>query len=79
LIVFPYATIKIAKNLKAKINIIPYNPIPNANFKKALQKDTIRFYSYFKDANLTVTIRKSYGNDISASCGQLYAKYKQLY
>jgi 23S rRNA (adenine2503-C2)-methyltransferase len=74
-----YATIKIAKNLKAKINIIPYNPIPNANFKKASQKDTIRFYSYFKDANLTVTIRKSYGNDISASCGQLYAKYKQLY
>ena len=59
-------------DISCKINLIPFNPFPQTNFKcsdsKAIQqfKDTI-----VKLTGKVVTIRKTRGEDVDAACGQL--------
>jgi 23S rRNA (adenine2503-C2)-methyltransferase len=73
---------KLLRGIKAKINIIAYNP---CNLPPAIRKDKpIRFVAptedevdKFKDMlwdlGLLATIRRSKGRDIGAACGQLAA------
>ncbi|MCX7940458.1 MAG: 23S rRNA (adenine(2503)-C(2))-methyltransferase RlmN [Endomicrobia bacterium] len=54
-----------------KINLIPYNTIPEENFIQS-QLDTIEKFKQILVTNGYLTfIRKPYGNDINAACGQL--------
>jgi len=63
-----------AKQLKAKINIIPYSPIPGLTFQ-APQTETIdSFINTIEDNWRHVTLRESKGADIQAACGQLAPK-----
>lgn len=65
---------QIAKLLKAKINIIPYSPIPGLIFQ-APQPETIdSFINRVEDNWRHVTLRESKGADIQAACGQLAGK-----
>ncbi len=66
--------IKIVRKLRAKLNIIPFNPIPNSTYRHPNQNELNRFYSIVEPAIETVTVRWSQGSDISAACGQLYAE-----
>lgn len=60
----------------AKVNIIEYNPIEQADFHKPKAKQRDRFISVLEDAGVTATVRKSRGKDIDAACGQLANKAK---
>ncbi|MBW6484353.1 MAG: 23S rRNA (adenine(2503)-C(2))-methyltransferase RlmN [Vicingaceae bacterium] len=63
------------KIVPCKINIIEYNPIDGANFKKADTKKTDDFAHYLEDkCRLVVNVRRSRGKDIDAACGQLANK-----
>lgn len=65
------------KIVPCKINIIEYNPIDGANFKKADAKKTDEFARYLEDkSRLVVNVRRSRGKDIDAACGQLANKKK---
>ena len=56
------------------INLIPYNEVVENGYKRS-SNDTIRaFYDKLKKLGCNVTIRKEFGNDIDAACGQLRAK-----
>ncbi|MFC1725756.1 23S rRNA (adenine(2503)-C(2))-methyltransferase RlmN [candidate division KSB1 bacterium] len=68
------AVINFVKNIKSKINLIPYNPIDN-NFKKISEEKLMQFYYMLKNKGLVVNIRNSQGYDINAACGQLTAGY----
>lgn len=57
--------------LRAKINLIPYNEIPEANFKPSSPDRIAKFYSILKSRGQTVFVRRTLGMDISAACGQL--------
>ncbi len=61
----------IAKELKAKINLIRMSPVPEANFAPTDQITAEVFKKRILNKNITVTLRRSKGGDISASCGQL--------
>lgn len=63
--------IKIAKNLKCKICLIPFNTIPNSLFKSPKLENIIKFQNKLKENGIIVNIRKKRGNNISAACGQL--------
>jgi 23S rRNA (adenine2503-C2)-methyltransferase len=61
----------LAKPLRAKINIIPYNPIAEFPHKTPAPEVTEWFCDQLKRRGLHVTLRKTAGRDIDAACGQL--------
>jgi 23S rRNA (adenine2503-C2)-methyltransferase len=61
----------IAKPLRAKVNVIPYNPIAEFPHKAPSLEAAERFCEQLKWRGLHVTLRKTAGRDIDAACGQL--------
>ncbi|HMK55162.1 MAG TPA: 23S rRNA (adenine(2503)-C(2))-methyltransferase RlmN [Dissulfurispiraceae bacterium] len=61
--------------IPAKVNLIPFNPYGGCEYARSDDANVLRFQEILADANLTVIIRKSKGQDILAACGQLKARY----
>ncbi|MFC1621648.1 23S rRNA (adenine(2503)-C(2))-methyltransferase RlmN, partial [Candidatus Omnitrophota bacterium] len=64
----------IARKLKAKVNLIPYSPVPEKRFKAPSGKDIELFQKRLVKNSVNVTVRESKGRDIFAACGQLAMK-----
>ncbi len=64
---------QLLKGINCYVNLIPYNETSNSLFKKTQKVKIIRFYDILKKHNINVTIRKEFGEKISAACGQLRA------
>ena len=61
----------IAKRVRCKFNLIPFNPFPATEFTRSSPERIRRFAEILQRAGLTVTTRKTRGDDIAAACGQL--------
>ena len=59
------------KGLNAYVNLIPYNETNNIEFKRSNTSQISRFYDILKKENINVTIRREFGSNVSAACGQL--------
>ena len=57
------------------VNLIPYNPVIENGFKRSDNKTVNRFHNYLLQHGVKSTIRKEFGSDIDAACGQLRAKH----
>ena len=57
------------------VNLIPYNPVIENGFKRSDDKTVNRFHNYLLQHGVKSTIRKEFGSDIDAACGQLRAKH----
>jgi 23S rRNA (adenine2503-C2)-methyltransferase len=66
--------IKLLHGLKAKINLIPFNPWPGCGLEAPETKDVLAFEERLKDSPYVVMLRKEKGKDILAACGQLAGK-----
>jgi 23S rRNA (adenine2503-C2)-methyltransferase len=66
--------VKLLHGIKAKVNLIYFNPHPGSEFGRPSEKDMIAFQQYLVDHGVLCTIRQSKGLDISAACGQLKDK-----
>lgn len=62
---------RIAKPLQAKVNLIPYNPIKEAEYKSPSPETVERFRSILDKRGVRVIVRQTAGRDINAACGQL--------
>ncbi|MDR1487299.1 MAG: 23S rRNA (adenine(2503)-C(2))-methyltransferase RlmN [Deltaproteobacteria bacterium] len=60
--------------LKAKVNLIPFNPWPQAPFQSPSQDAVDAFKKVLTDKHHTVIVRRSKGQSIGAACGQLAAE-----
>ena len=76
------ALVKICKEIPSKVNIIPFNSLSHMNPKgfSAKLESTPRnrienFVQKLRDKNITVMVRQTQGDDISAACGQLAVKF----
>lgn len=58
----------------AYVNLIPYNPVDENEFKRSDDKQVRLFMDRLIKRGVTCTIRKEFGTDIDAACGQLRAK-----
>jgi 23S rRNA (adenine2503-C2)-methyltransferase len=58
----------------AYVNLIPYNPVDENEFKRSDDKQVRAFMDRLIKRGVTCTIRKEFGTDIDAACGQLRAK-----
>ncbi len=65
---------KMLGRVKAKVNLIMFNPFPGAAFAPSPRAAVEAFQAILRQGNLTATIRESRGQDIAAACGQLYAE-----
>ncbi len=73
----PEAAKILAKKLKGimcHVNLIPVNPVGETNFAKPNAENIIKFQKLLEKHGLTVTVRRTLGADINASCGQLRRK-----
>jgi len=60
-----------SKKVSSKFNLIPFNPFPRSEFKRSSPERIRRFAEVLQRGGLTVTTRKTRGDDIAAACGQL--------
>lgn len=64
------------RHLPAKVNIIEYNPISEAQYANASNRTLESFAAYLDKRGVIVNVRRSRGKDIDAACGQLAIKQK---
>lgn len=62
----------------AYVNLIPYNEVEENGYKRASNKDVKAFMDRLIKNGVNVTIRKEFGSDIDAACGQLRAKNERV-
>ena len=62
---------RVLKNTPCKINLIPWNPFPEAPYGKSSNSRVDRFQKTLMEYGFTVIVRKTRGDDIDAACGQL--------
>lgn len=62
---------RLTKGIMSHINLIPANPVKENDFRKPDMASIIKFKTYLEGCGLTVTVRRTLGADINASCGQL--------
>jgi 23S rRNA (adenine2503-C2)-methyltransferase len=55
----------------SKVNVIVYNPVPGADFRSPSERRLEAFIRELVARGVTVTVRRSRGQDIDAACGQL--------
>ena len=55
----------------SKVNLIPFNPFPQAEFERSSHEVIQRFSETLNKADIVTTTRRTRGDDIDAACGQL--------
>lgn len=66
--------IKLIKGTKGYVNLIPYNETKLCDYKRSSGNRIHAFLDYLVKGGVNATIRKEFGSDIDAACGQLKAK-----
>lgn len=70
---------KLIQGIPCKINLILYNPVPDADFERPSMERVNRFREILYPRAPAVTLRVSKGVDIQAACGQLKTKtYRKI-
>lgn len=63
--------LEIAKQVRCKFNLIPFNPFPQSGLKRSSHAVVRDFAQRLQDGGVVTTTRKTRGDDIDAACGQL--------
>ncbi|MHC4607024.1 MAG: dual-specificity RNA methyltransferase RlmN [Planctomycetota bacterium] len=61
---------------KCKVNVIPYNPVPDLPYEGPTKRALDGFVSTVGACGVPVMVRKRKGDEISAACGQLRATWE---
>lgn len=67
---------KLLQGIRAKVNLIPYNPAPELSYRSSPTERIASFQQLLIDRNVPAFIRRPRGQDISAACGQLAARHQ---
>lgn len=59
------------KGLKAQVNLIPWNPVPELGFREPSQREIQEFQGLLESSGVLVTRRMRRGRGVSGACGQL--------
>ncbi len=59
------------RGLRAKVNLIPWNPFPGVEFRRPTEAAVRAFQERLLSRGLLATVRRSRGRDVQAACGQL--------
>lgn len=59
------------------VNIIPYNPTEADEFSKSSRERIMAFYDVLKKNGIGVTMRREFGSELKAACGQLSSAHNK--
>jgi 23S rRNA (adenine2503-C2)-methyltransferase len=62
------------KGIFAYVNLIPYNEVKENGFKRSDKMQIKKFLNWLIELGVHARIRKEFGSDIDAACGQLKIK-----
>jgi 23S rRNA (adenine2503-C2)-methyltransferase len=65
---------KLLAGMPAKVNLIPFNPFPEARYKRSKPETIQRFSDILREKRIMTTTRRTRGDDIDAACGQLVGR-----
>jgi 23S rRNA (adenine2503-C2)-methyltransferase len=63
--------VRLLRGIRSKVNLIPFNPFPDAGFVGSSAETIRRFQERLLADGIHATVRQSRGRDIQAACGQL--------
>ena len=66
--------VRLARPLKATVNLIPYNPVAEGRFEPPTRPQAVAFRDALNQKGVRATLRRERGADIDAACGQLRGK-----
>lgn len=67
---------ELVRDLRNKINLIPFNPYPGTNYRRP-EPDRIKaFQKALLDLGQMATVRTTRGDDVNAACGQLVGDFR---
>ena len=69
---------RLLRGMNVYVNLIPYNETSNIKYKKSDKETVLKFYDTLKKNSINVTIRREFGSNIDAACGQLRAKVGEI-
>jgi 23S rRNA (adenine2503-C2)-methyltransferase len=72
-----YELAALLKGMLCHVNLIPANEITESNHKRSTNERLEKFSSILKSMGINVTVRRSLGSDIDASCGQLRSRHER--
>lgn len=61
------------RGMNVYVNLIPYNETSHIEYKKSPNDRVMKFYDTLKRRGINVTVRREFGGNIDAACGQLRA------
>jgi len=67
---------RLLRRLPSKINLIPFNPFPAAQYRRSSPERIDRFRDILHRAGIVTITRKTRGDDIDAACGQLAGDFQ---
>ncbi|AOG60729.1 23S rRNA (adenine2503-C2)-methyltransferase [Spiroplasma helicoides] len=63
---------RLIRGINGYVNLIPYNEVEENEYRKSTRVD--EFFKILKKQGINAIVRKEFGSDIDAACGQLRAK-----
>ena len=69
---------RLLRGINCYVNLIPYNETSHIEYKKSNQDSILKFYDELKKNNIGVTIRREFGSNVKAACGQLRSHYEEV-
>ncbi|HET6613423.1 MAG TPA: 23S rRNA (adenine(2503)-C(2))-methyltransferase RlmN [Kofleriaceae bacterium] len=68
---------KLMRPLRAKVNVIPWNPHPEAPYRRPSPEAIAAFQNELRRRGVAVYLRTPRGDDIDAACGQLANRHRE--
>lgn len=72
-----YELASLLKGINCYVNLIPYNETSHIEYRKSSKEQILKFYDILKKNKINVTIRKEFGSQLKAACGQLRSLYME--
>ncbi|BAS67993.1 23S rRNA (adenine(2503)-C(2))-methyltransferase RlmN [Bathymodiolus septemdierum thioautotrophic gill symbiont] len=63
--------VTVLKGMSAKVNLIPFNPFPETQYKTSKEVTIKNFQDVLFAGGIRTTTRRTRGEDVNAACGQL--------
>lgn len=67
---------RLLKGINCYVNLIPYNETSHIEYKKSSEEAVSNFFQVLKKNKINVTVRKEFGKEVMAACGQLRSNYE---
>ena len=68
----------VSRRLRANVNLIYYNEVPELNFRRPAGATMLAFQNILRQLHVNAHVRKSRGREIAAACGQLARQDRQM-